>query len=250
MRSTSAGSCAAGSPSCRQDRAVRAQKLLLRAVVGALCLTAAIAVVVLLVGTFDDTSWRILASTSAISFFGLLAAPAGVLLERGHAVVLARASALLTGATFVLTFVLIWSDWSNDLGKAWGVLLTLAAAAAQAAAVESRRRDTDSPTIRHLVAGSMLTGTALAALGVLAILTEIDDGAYYRALGAIAIVDVLLIIVAAVLRRGSGPIAQTHRVRIDGRLIEAPGRDWAAAVASAIREAERDGSTVRRVERA
>jgi hypothetical protein len=229
---------------------VRAQRLLLRAVVGALCITAAIAVVVLLAGSFDDTSWRILASTSAVSFFGLLAAPAGVLLERGHVVLLARASAVLTGASFVLTLFLIWSDWSNDLGKAWGVLLTLAAAAAQAAAVESRRRDTDTPTVGRLVAGSMLTGSVLAAMGVLAILTEIGDAEYYRLLGAIAVVDVLLIVVVAVLRRGAGPIAQTHRMRVDGRLVEVPGRDWAAAVATAIRQAERDGSTVRRIERA
>jgi hypothetical protein len=229
---------------------VRAQKLLLRAVVGALCITAAIAVVILVGGSFNDTSWRILASTSAVSFFGLLAAPAGVLLERGHAVLLARASAALTGISFVLTLVLIWSDWSNELGKTWGVLLTLAAAAAQAAAVESRRRDTDSPTISRLVASSMLTGSVLAAMGVLAILTEIGDSEYFRVLGAVAILDVLLIAVVAVLRRGAGPIARTHRVRVDGRLLEVPGRDWAAAVATAIRQAEREGSSVRRVERA
>jgi hypothetical protein len=229
---------------------VRAQKPLLRAVVGALCITAAIAVVVLLTGSFDDTSWRILASTSAVSFFGLLAAPAGVLLERGHAVLLARASAALTGVSFVLTLVLIWSDWSNALGKTWGVLLTLAAAAAQAAAVESRRRDTDSATVSRLVAGSMLSGGVLAAMGVLAILAEIGDGGYYRLLGAVAIVDVLQIVLVAVLRRGSGPIGRTHRVRVDGRLVEVAGRDWAAAVATAIRQAEREGSTVRRIERA
>jgi peptidoglycan/LPS O-acetylase OafA/YrhL len=128
--------------------------------------------------------------------------------------------------------------------------LTLAAAAAQAAAVESRRRNTDTTTITRLVAASMLTGSVLAAMGVLAILTEIGDPEYYRLLGAIAIVDVLLIVLVAVLRRGSGPIAQTHRVRVDGRLVEVPGRDWAAAVATAIRQAEGEGSTVRRIERA
>jgi hypothetical protein len=229
---------------------VRARKLLLRAVVGALCITAAIAVGVVLSGSFDDTSWRILASTSAVSLFGLLAAPAGVLLERGHAVLLARTSATLTGASFVLTLIVIWSNWSDDLGKVWGILLTLAAAAAQAAAVESRRRDTDGTTTKRLVAASMLTGSVLAAMGVLAILTEIADGGYYRLLGAVAIVDLLLIVLVAVLRRGSGPIGQTHRVRVDGRLVEVPGRDWAAAVATAIRQAEHDGSTVRRIERA
>ncbi|NUR77141.1 MAG: hypothetical protein HOQ28_12755 [Thermoleophilia bacterium] len=229
---------------------MRARKLLLFGIVGALSLTAAVAVVVLLAGGFDDTSWRILATTSALSFFGLLGVPAGMLLERGRAVALARASAALTLVTFVLTLLVVWRHWSEGVGKTWGVLLTLAVAAAQAAAVEARRRDTDTPVIAGLVAGSMVTGSVLAALGVVAILTEIDDHAFYRVLGAIAVVDVLLITVAAVLRRGVGPIAQTYSVRVDGLLVEAPGRDFAAAAAAAIREAERDGTKVRRVERA
>jgi hypothetical protein len=215
-----------------------------------LCATAAIAIVVLLTGSFDDTSWRILATTTAISFFGLLAVPVGMLLERGRAVGLARASAALTGLAFVLTIAVVWRDWSDGFGKTWGVVLTLALAAAQASAVEARRRDSDTPAISALVAGSMLTGSVLAGLGVLAILEEIDDGTFYRALGALAVLDVFLIALVAVLRRGSGPISRTHRVRVDGRMVEVPGRDWAAAVAAAIRDAERHGSKVRRIDRA
>jgi hypothetical protein len=128
-------------------------------------------------------------------------------------------------------------------------VLTLAVAAAQAAAVEARRRDNDTPAISLLTAGSMLTGGVLAAMGVLAILTEIDNGTFYRALGAVAVIDVALLAIVAVLRRGSGPIAQAHRIRINGELIEAPGRDFAAAVAAAIRAAEREGKSVKRIER-
>lgn len=229
---------------------MQARKLLLRAIVGALSLTAAIAVVVLVSGHFDDTSWRILATTSAISFFGLLAVPAGMLLEQGRAVVLARTSGTLTLVSFVLTLLLVWRDWSEGFGKTWGVIVTLALAAAQAAAVESRRRENDTPAIRTLVLGSMLTGALLAALGVVAILSEIDDGGFYRGLGALGVVDVLLVALVAVLRRGVGPIAQTYAIRLDGMLVDAPGRDFAAAVAGAIRRAERDGTVVRRIERA
>jgi hypothetical protein len=228
---------------------VQARKLLLGTVVAALCLTAGVAVVVLLSGHFDETSDRILATTSAVSVFGLLALPAGTLLERGRAIVLGRASAALTTVTFLLTLVVIWRDWSTGLGKAWGVLLTLSLAAAQAAAVEARRRDDDTPVISTLVTGSMLTGSVLAALGIAAILTEIDDQSYYRVLGAVGVVDGLLIAVAAVLRRGTGPIARTYSIRVDGLLVEAPGRDFAGAVAAAIRRAEQDGATVRRIER-
>jgi hypothetical protein len=228
---------------------VQARKLLLFAIVGALCLTAGIAVVVLLAGRFDDTSWRILATTSAISFFGLLGVPVGMLLERGRAVALARASGVLTFAAFVLTVALIWRRWEDGLGKTWGVVATLAVAAAQAAVVEARRRDTDTTAISVLTSGTMLTGAVLTAMGIAAILTEIDDGSYYRILGAVAVIDVLLVVVAAVLRRG-GTEVETFRFRLNGELLETPGRDFAGAVATAIRTAEKDGATVRRIERA
>lgn len=228
---------------------MQARKLLLSAIIGALCLTAGIAVVVLLSGHFDDTAWRILGTTSAISFFGLLGMPVGMLLERGRAVLLAKISGALTFAAFVLTLVVIWSDWANGVGKTWAVVLTLALAAAQAAVVEARRRDTDTPAMSLLTAGSMLTGAVLAAMGIAAILIEVNSHTYYRTLGAVAVIDVLLLAIVAALRRGVGPIAQAHRIRINGELIEAPGRDFAAAVAAAIRKAEREGKTVQRIER-
>jgi hypothetical protein len=230
---------------------MKARTLLVRAVVGSLCLTAAVGIVAVLGGSLDETSGRVLITTTAVSFFGLLAVPAGMLLERNRLSWLARGSAALTATTFLLTLVVTWKhDPPSALWRTWGVLGTLTLAAAQAATVEARRRDTDTERVRFLVSGSMVTDALLAALGVIGILASVDDGGFYRMLGAIGILDVLLIAVVAVLRRGGGPIGQTHRVRIDGRVVEAPGRDFAAAVANAIREAEKGGSHVRRVERA
>ena len=227
------------------------RRLLVRAIVAGLCITAGVGIVLLLAGSIDDTSGRILITTTAVSLFGLLAVPAGMLLERNRLSWLGRGSAALTGTTFLLTLVVTWKhDVPPSLWRTWGVLGTLTLAAAQAAAVEARRRDTDSDGIRLLVSLSMVSGAALAALGIGGILGSIEDGGYYRLVGAIAIIDVLLISVVAVLRRGSGPVGQTHRVRVDGRLVEAPGRDFAAAVANAIRDAEKAGTPVRRVERA
>jgi hypothetical protein len=228
---------------------VQARKLLLRAIIGALSLTAAIAVVVLLSGNFGDTSWRILATTSAVSFFGLLGVPVGMLLERGRALLLARISGTLTAVAFALTVAVIWRSWTNGVGKTWAIVLTLALATAQAAVVEARRRDTDTPAISRLTGGSMLTGAVLAAMGVAAILIEIEGDAYYRTLGAVAVIDILLLAIAAVLRRGIGPIGQTYRIRVNGELMEAPGRDFASAVAAAIRSGENDGKIVQRIER-
>jgi len=203
-----------------------ARRLLLRTIVAALCLTAVVAIAALLGGRPGPTAWRILGTTSAVSFFGLLAVPVGMLLDRGRAHVLARASGALTLSAFVLTLAVLWMPWTTWVGKTWGVLVTLAAAAAQACAVEARRRDTDAPQVSALASGSMVTGAVLAAMGVIAILSEIEADEYFRLLGAVAVLDVLLLVVAAVLRRGTGPIGQTHRLRLDGRLVEVPGRDF------------------------
>jgi hypothetical protein len=230
---------------------MRVRRLLVRVVVVALCATGGIAIVVLLTRSFDDMSWRILGTTMTISFCSLLAVPAGVLLERGLRPWLARASAALTAAAFVLTLVAIWSSPDEAaFWKPWGIVGVLALAAAQGCGIESRRRDSDSPGVRILVGGSVVTGSLLAGLGILAILAEIDSTGFYRGLGALAILNVLLLAVVAVLRRGSGPIGRLHRLRVDGKLVEEPGRDFAAAVAAAIRAAEKDGSEVRRIERA
>jgi hypothetical protein len=206
---------------------VKGRRLLLKAIVAALCLTAGVAIVMLLAGTLDRTSAQILLTSTEVSFFGLLAVPAGMLLERNRRSWLGRSSAALTAVAFGLTLLVTWNPkTASGVWRGWGVVGTLAVAAAQAATVEARRRDTDSPTIGVLV------------------------GCYIRLLGVFGVLDVLLLVVIAVLRRGVGPVDETHRMRLDGRLVEAAGRDFAGAVANAIREAERHGTPVRRVERA
>jgi hypothetical protein len=230
---------------------VKGRRLLLKAIVAALCLTAGVAIVMLLAGTLDRTSAQILLTSTEVSFFGLLAVPAGMLLERNRRSWLGRSSAALTAVAFGLTLLVTWNpETASGVWRGWGVVGTLALAAAQAATVEARRRDTDSPTIGVLVGCSMLTAAVLAALGVGGILGSIDDGGYIRLLGVFGVLDVLVLVVIAVLRRGVGPVDRTHRMRVDGRLVEASGRDFAGAVANAIREAERQGTPVRRVERA
>jgi hypothetical protein len=228
-----------------------ARRLLVRTTVAALCATGGIAILVLLTRSFDDLSWRILATTTTISLCSLLAVPAGVLLERGTRRLLAHASAALTTAAFVLTLVGLWiEDHGSAFWKTWGIVATLAVAAAQACGMESRRRSTDRPVVRGVVTGNAVAGVVLAALGIAGILQEIDSGRYLRAVGALGILDVLLLVVAAVLRRGTGTADSIHRVRVDGRLVESRGADFAAAAAAAIREAERNGAPVRRIERA
>ena len=87
---------------------------------------------------------------------------------------------------------------------------------------------------------------------------EIDATGYYRALGAVAVLAVLATLLQPVLRRLGGretgrsdALTQMRLTLADGTTLDVDesGRDFAEAVAHAIRAAERPGASVTRIER-
>jgi hypothetical protein len=182
------------------------RRLLHLIVIAVLCAVAAVAIWVTLTKPIDYGSGRILLTTIAVSFFGLLGVPASVLLEQRRALLLARASAALTVAALILTVVVIWRDYPwGTVGHAWGLVSVLAIAAAEASTVEVRRRADDSPLVTGLTYLTTLTGAALAALALTEILGALRTSDTYRATGALGILNVFLLATAAVLRRGFQP---------------------------------------------
>jgi hypothetical protein len=105
------------------------------------------------------------------------------------------------------------------------------------------------------IAGAVI----LASLVSLAAWQEIDDGGFYRIVGALAVAELLVILLQPILRRTGGRPATSSGVPVfefsvtlaDGREVpgDRPARDFATAVASAISEVERSGGRVVRVER-
>jgi peptidoglycan/LPS O-acetylase OafA/YrhL len=235
---------------------VDVRRLLLGAVVVSLVATAAIAIATLLAGDFGETEGRVLLTTASISFFGLLSLAPGVLLEQGRLRPLALAGLALAGLGFVLALNLIWLQWDDAEDWSWKSLVVVVAAAlaaTQASGVESRRRDGDGPWVRRLALASHSSVAATAALVSIAALWEVDDDGYYRALGAVAVANVLLVALQPVLRRGgTQPAGQRLAIVLEsGSRVEREvrARDFAAAVERAIRDVERSGERVVRVER-
>jgi hypothetical protein len=239
-----------------------ARRVFLLGLVGSMCATAALAIGILLFSEFDETAARILGSTAALSFFSLLALPAGVLLDRGRFLPLAWASLVVSAVGLVLVQVVLWVDWDDEPERLWKSALSVTAfavAGAQVAATTSRRRADDSTLVRGLYAAGLALALALAAMTSAAAWGEIDTVGYYRALGALAVLGLLSTLLQPVLRRVVGAAAApdarvAHRIRVtlaDGRSLdrEESGRDFAEAVARAVRAAERDGSRVRKIER-
>jgi hypothetical protein len=184
------------------------RRLLVRLIVVSLVVTAAAAIVALLAGDFGDTQLRVILTTGAVSLYGVMGLPAGVLLEQGRYRPLAQAVGLAVVLAFGVVLYLIWAEWNDAGDTAWktaAVTSTLAGVLAQVAAALSRRRDGDSAWVVRLTVASIGAGALLGALIVIAVLAEVEDVGYYRFLGAVAVADVLLLALPPVLRRGQRP---------------------------------------------
>ncbi|MDH3724809.1 MAG: hypothetical protein OER93_03560 [Thermoleophilia bacterium] len=231
------------------------KRFLLAAVVASLCLTAAIAIGILLFGQFGPTQGRILLSTLLAGGYGLLAVPATVLIDQERDRRLAIANAALAAAGLALMLGLVWSDDPpTTLVRSAVSVTACAAAAGQIAALTARRRRADPPSVRRAFAGSSVTALALAAMVVVAIWLEIDTPTYYRVLGALAVLDVLLVTLQPILAKMHTEQTTHHHLRLHldaGGPVEvtAAGADFSRAVASAIRQAEGGGGRVVRIDR-
>jgi hypothetical protein len=222
--------------------------------VGALCTSALIAIAILLFGEFDDTTARILATTGLIGFFSLVSLPGGVLLDQGRYAGLAWVVIALAAGGFLLAMTLVWGDEDDEtVWRLAGSVAAVAGAFSQTATATSRRRETDTPGIGLLYGLSIGAVFLLAVMIVAAIWEGIEDEGYYRFLGAVAVANVLLVLLQPVSRRlggatqpspREGPPRDTFRLVFTLRGIPAQ-----RAIDEAVKALERDGAKVEDVER-
>lgn len=230
------------------------KRVLVLVTIASLGATAAIAIGVLLLGEFGEDEWRILGTTLAIGVCGLLGLPGAILLDQGRARALAWATVLLAGATFLAFEVAIWNEDSERAWKLVGTLAVAAAASAQISGLTIRLRGGDRNAGRLLYGGAVALALLIAALAIGAIWKEVESEAYYRGLAALAVLNVFLVVVQPLVRRLGAERGEEYRVRITGEPggseeLALSGRDFADALARAVRKAERDGRRITRIER-
>jgi hypothetical protein len=236
---------------------MKARRILLRAVVAALSVTALVAISALLGGNFGETEWKILATTGGFALASLFALRGTILLDQGIHRRLGRSVVVLSALAFLLLLKVVWIDdgASEWTWKTMTIAAGLAGALGQIATSLSRRRPTDPPSIRPLSAAAAVTALTVEALIALAAIDEIGGGGY-RVLAAVFVLDVLLVALESVVRRlGDRPAAAPgHAVFVcilaDGRQIrrEAREHELPEAVASALRELNARGQRVRAIE--
>jgi hypothetical protein len=150
--------------------------------------------------------------------------------------------------------VSIWSGGSSAaFGKTVLTVTVFSVAASQTAALDARRRETDPASVGALFAVSCASALTLAGMATVAAWAEIGSSMYFRVFGALAVLDLLVVLLQPVIALAR-PRGEVYHLRLDvehgaelERDIEAT--DFAAAASRAIREIEREGRRVRRVAR-
>lgn len=248
------------SPSTRTGDEVRrlrlvisGKQLLLLAVAGLLSASAALAIAILLFGDFGETEGQILATTALLAGYGLLALPAAMLVDQRKLAGLAVAVLLLAAAGAVLAVAAIWTDEPSDAhGKGIGTISSFLVASSQVSALALRRSERDPGLVRGLFAASSVLAAVVAVMIAVLLWAEIDSERYGRVLAALVVLDVLAVALQPTLARArprGRPIALRLMLEPDETVdVEVAAPDVASAAARAIRDAERNGRRVLKLE--
>ena len=205
---SSARACAPilGSMSDRSDIS-SLRRLTARALIGGLCVAAAVALVALLSGSMDDSDWKIVGTSLGFSVFSASAAAGGSLRLRqvSWAQKVGVATVAASGLAFVLLVGGLWIDSDGDgFWQAWGIASLMALWGSHASVVLRPLRASDTTAIRWLSATAIVSLGIDAWIGVFAILEVFDDAAgdpVQRVLAATVVLTLLSSALVVILRR-------------------------------------------------
>jgi hypothetical protein len=211
-----------------------------------MCAAAALASGILLLGDFGGTEGRVLATTFLLALNGALAVPAAILWDQRRLPALAVLVAALAALAATLMTVTVWWEGAGDrFGKTLATVMIFLVVSVVTAALATH------PTHR-LFLPSVVLGYVVAALAAAAVWAEIERSGYLRVLGALIVFDVLLFALQPLLLRVRRDLTErTFRIADSSGLassVTVRSASLAEAVATAVREAEREGRHVRTVE--
>jgi hypothetical protein len=232
---------------------VSRKQIVLLAVAGLVTVSGVIAIGILLFGDFGETEGRVLATTGLLAAYGLLALPAAMLLDRRRLPALAVVVLVLAAAGASFAVSAIWTSGPSDAhGKAVGTATAFLLASAQVSALVLRRPERDRSLIRRLFGMSSVLAVGIAAMFSLMLWAEFDSERYGRVLGALVVLDLVAVVLQPTLSRarpGATVIPLQLLLESDEvRDVEVLAPDLAAAAAKAIRQIEREGHHVVRLE--
>ena len=217
-----------------------ARSVALRGLIAGLCVAAATAIAALVTGEFDDTHWRVIATSLGFSLFSAFGA-SGDALRRQTAdwrVTLGKATAGAALTGFVLLVLAVWfGDDSETLWRAFGVAGLLALSGSHASLVLRAHRRDDTGLVSALVWTSIVTSVFDTVVGDVAIIGTVDDvsDGFVRLVAVVLVIMVLSTVLAPLARKVAGTPVRVETDAFGGRpaaLTLAGLADEVAAAAS------------------
>jgi hypothetical protein len=180
------------------------------ALVACLTIAALTASIALLTGSFDDSDWRVIATSLAFAVYSAVAASGASLRMRstGPRHDLGTATAAMATASFVLFLPALWLELDGD--GLWRVVAATAVAAfagSHACLIMGARRPSDGDAVSSLATASLVLGAFDAVVLVLAIAGAFNrvDAQLAELFGVLVIALLLTTALQPILRRLQRP---------------------------------------------
>jgi hypothetical protein len=176
------------------------------ALVAGLCITALVAILALLTGSWSDTSWRVVGTSLGFSVFTSTAAAGAALRLRpeGWARALGAATIGSSAAALLTLLIALWTDGDDWTWRAWGVAGLAALWSSHASLMLRALRSGDSTAVRRLTAVSVSTlaiDTGIGMLAVLGAFEDVDSDPVVRGLAVLLVITLLSTALPPILRR-------------------------------------------------
>ena len=206
-------------------------RIVLRILIGALCVAAVVASYALLGGEFSDTDWKVIGTSTLFALASSMAAAGLAVGER--AALLAAGTVAAAATTFVLVSIGMWAEVDGEgFWRVTAIVAILALESAHVAFSGSRMRPDDPASVVRVTRAAIGLALVSAAMGIAPIagLEGGDETLYFEVLGVVLVGQLLCTVLAPLLRRLSAGAERpavavpTERERLVVELREVAGR--------------------------
>lgn len=179
-------------------------RIVLRILIGALCVAAIVASYALLGGEFSDTDWKVIGTSTLFAVASTMAAAGIGVRERSP--LLGTGTVVAAAATFVLVSAGMWLEIDGEgFWRVTAIVAILALESAHAAFISSRRRADDPAGVVRVSSAAVSLAVISGAMGIAPIAGLVSEGGdetlYFEALGVVLVGQLLCTVLPPLLRR-------------------------------------------------
>ena len=179
-------------------------RIVLRILIGALCVAAIVASYALLGGEFSDTDWKVIGTSTLFAVASTMAAAGIGVRERSP--LLGAGTVVAAAAAFVLVSAGMWLEVDGEgFWRVTAIVAILALESAHAAFIWSRRRAEDPAGVVRVSRAAVGLAVISGAMGIAPIAGLMSEGGdetlYFEALGVVLVGQLLCTVLPPLLRR-------------------------------------------------